>query len=349
LSTASAVSTLRAARALLCLLVVGCAAPEAPAALEPSATFTAEQIFGPLFFNPQARSALMQPGVALKLPEIIEQDRYRFLQVTELRRVNEEKRVGEVAFSIDGWPAQLGVELTHTTAGWRLSGVDDVKVQQGIVEVLGIEGLPRSHSAEPWPGGLAGRDAAGRPTAAALVMVTHAGLWIDGQRVPPDAAAVKAAIAAALAARQQLAWVAHATYRPHVALALPATEPATRHAELARWAIEAGAEALMLIVRDPQGGPAFLPLAHTAPTPEGEVAAPHVLIQTIPTGLRLVMGDAVVEIPANDPAALRPAVEGFLGATALIVTPTGTHAQHIALLDDLRGAGRRPIATGGAE
>ena len=89
--------------------------------------------------------------------------------------------------------------------------------------------------------------------------------------------------------------------------------------------------------------------AHTAPAPEGEVAAPHVLIQATPAGLRLVMGEAVVEIPANDPAALRPALEGFFDATALIVTPAGTHAHHIALLDDLRGVGRRPIASGGPE
>ena len=333
-------------RALATLLVLtACAEPAPPAPLEHSAAWVVAQVFGPSFFDAEQRQALMAPRVdeTLHLPALIEHDRYRFLQVAELRRVDADHRVGEVAFALDGWPAELAVELTRDAGGWRLSRVADDAAQQAIVELLGIRGLPRARTAEPWPGGLAGRDRSGRPTAAALVLGSAAGLWVDGQPVREEAAAVKSALSDALAARHQLAWVAHATYRPHVAIALPADAPAIRHAQLARWAVEAGAEALMLIVRDPQGGPAFLPLARAEAVAEGEVAPPTITVTQTPEGAGLTVGTETAAVVLEDPTATRTGIERLRAAApavGFLLTPSaaGTHSEVVALIDALRRA-----------
>ncbi|MEZ4468682.1 MAG: hypothetical protein R3F43_30650 [bacterium] len=179
-------------------------------------------------------------------------------------------------------------------------------------------------------------------------MVTAAGFWVDGRRVPDEPGAIRAAIADALSARQQLAWVAHATYKPHVAIALTADAPATRHAEIAALAVEAGAEALMLVVRDPQGGPAFLPLAHAEPLPVGERLPPVIDVQQTAAGVRLAVGEAVAEVPPGDDGlrieSLRPAVASLQSAEPAVgfllhPDPAGNHARVVALLDALRSAG----------
>ncbi|MCB9545520.1 MAG: hypothetical protein H6706_06510 [Myxococcales bacterium] len=340
--------------------LLGCSADErgGPAAGRPLSAFeVASRAFGSAFFDAEARGALLtgRAREAFRLPGLIEPDRYRFLQVAELRRVDDDRREGEVAFAIDGWPAQLAVELTRSADGWRISKVDDAATQQALVDVLGARGLPRARTAEPWPGGLAGRDANGRPTAAALVMVTAAGFWVDGRRVPDEPGAIRSAIADALAARQQLAWVAHATYRPHVAIALAADAPALRHAQIAALAVEAGAEALMLVVRDPQGGPAFLPLAHAEPLPVGERVPPVIDVQQTTAGVRLAVGEVAADVPPGDDGlrveSLRPAVASLQRAEPAAgflfhPDPGGNHARAVALLDALRSAASGlPIAS----
>lgn len=256
--------TPRLAALALALALAGCG-DGVPEIVEPTPWAAINTAFDRGFFDPGVRAALFSDAArgALILPEQLDPARYRFLSVAELRRLDENRRAGEVAFTVDGWPASLAVELTRgDDGGWRITAVEDPAAQRRLLDALGPTGLPIVKDVDPWTGGLAGRDAAGRPTAAVLVMLTGDQLQIDGgEPLPLEEAAVVQAITDAIRTRRELATDAHATYRPHVALALPRATPSTRHAELAAWAVAAGAEALQLIVRSREGAPAWIPLA----------------------------------------------------------------------------------------
>lgn len=315
-----------------------------------SAWAAASEAFGPKLFDPKHRdywfAAPIRPAVVL--PRLVQPERYQFLQVAELRRVSADQRVGEVAFSVDGWPMAIGFGISRTTDGWRINGIAEAPVQQALVNLVAPGGLPQSDTAEPWPGGLAGRDVNGRPTAAAFVLVTGAGLWVDGQPVADNAAAIQGAIRKALKARTDLANAAHATYRPHVALALSAQSAGKRLPELADQAVEAGAETLMVITRDPTGGPAFMPLAVVEEVPAGEKKQPVIRVRATKEGLVLAMSLEVGEVERTIPGAVpkRLQIEPVLAelqaeekAVGILFEPqAGDHTRAVALLDLLRTA-----------
>lgn len=260
----------------LSLLALAAACSSAPPDIVETTPWAAlDTAFGDGFFDPDVRAVMFSDAAraALILPDHLDSKRYRFLSVAELRRVDDTHRRGEVAFTVDGWPASLHVEVVRgADGGWRIDGVDSTAVQQRLLDVLGPTGLPIVHQGEPWGGGLAGRDAAGRPTAAVLLMVTGDAVQVDGgEPLPLKEDAIVAALEAAIRTRRELADDAHATYRPHVALALPRAAPSTRHVQLAEWATKAGAEALQLVVRSREGTPAFVPLARRVLAPPGSL------------------------------------------------------------------------------
>ena len=288
---------------LLCLgLLVGCGGTSQPAGDARTAYATVRDVFDAGFFDATARGALMTPAAAadLKLPGLVDAARYRFLHVGELRRVSATRRAGDVAFAIDGWPAALELELTRGDDGWRISRVGQPAAQEALVELLGPDGLASAPAAMPWSGGLAGRDAAGRPSAAAMVLGVGDRLWVDGEPVARNTrAAVVDALRRALAARQQLAQDAHATYLPQVAIALPRDASSLRHALLAEWAVEAGAMALGLVVRAKGAGPGYLPLARRGPVPPGGTAQ-VVRIRRDLTGVHLTFAETRRTVSAED-------------------------------------------------
>lgn len=324
-----------------------------------SAWSVAAEAFSARLFDKAHRDRFMTPAVQalFVLPRLVKPTRYRFLQVAELRRVSNDERVGEVAFAIDGWPMALTIGMQRTTDGWRVSNMAEAPVQNALVQLVELKGgLPQSDTAEPWPGGLAGKDANGRPTAAAFLLVTGAGLWVDGQAVADNAAAVQAALRTALKARTDLAQAAHATYRPHVAFALDGAARAERLPEVVQWAMEAGAETLMLIVRDPTGGPAFVPLAVVEEIPAGERKKPVIRAKATPDGLMLAMsldiGEVEETITARVPTRLQLApvlkrLQAEEKAVGIVFEAGGgAHARMVALLDALRTAAPGvPIAT----
>lgn len=354
---------------VLCLLVVllGCnrdaTGPEVTSADAPvkdrSAWSVAADAFSPKLFEQAHRDRFMTPAAQtlFVLPRLIEPKRYRFLQVAELRRVSNDERVGEVAFAVDGWPMALTIGMQRTTDGWRVANLVEPPVQQALVQLIELKGgLPQSETAEPWPGGLAGKDANGRPTAAAFLLVTEAGLWVDGQAVADNAAAVQAALRQALKARTDLAQSAHATYRPHVAFALDGAARAERLPEVVQWAMEAGAETLMLIVRDPTGGPAFVPLAVVEEVPAGERKQPVIRAKALPDGLMLAMSLDIGEVEETITAAvptrlqLDPVLKRLQAeekAVGIVFEAgAGDHQRMVALLDALRTAAPGvPVAT----
>ncbi|MGK0359326.1 MAG: hypothetical protein ACI9U2_001628, partial [Bradymonadia bacterium] len=239
----------------------------------------------------------------------------------------------------------------------RIDRVSAPAVQEALVRLIDLKGgLPQSDTAEPWPGGLAGKDSNGRPTAAAFVLVTTAGLWVDGQPVADNAAAVQAAIRTALKARADLAQAAHATYLPHVAVALDGASTADRLAQVADWAVEAGAETLMLIVRDPTGGPAYMPLAVVEEVPAGEKKLPVIRVRPTDEGLLLAMsleiGEVEETVRGKVPTRVQLApvfrrLQAEEPAVGILFEPiTGDHARTVALMDALHiAAPGVPIAT----
>lgn len=320
---------------------------ETPAA---QTTFsTLHDVFDTGFFDATARAARMSPEAAadLRLPGLLDASRYSFLHVGELRRVSNTRREGDVAFAIDGWPAALDIELERGKAGWRVVKVGRPEDQQALVDLLGPDGLASAPAALPWNGGLAGRDAAGRPTAAVMLLAVRDRIWVDGRPVGQNARApVVAALRAALGARQQLAQDAHATYRPQVAIALPRDASSLRHALLAQWAVEAGAVALGLVVRTKGAGPGYLPLARRGPAPLG-VTEPDVLrMRRDLTGVHFSVGETKQSVAAADladKASIGRALEAIRRAQApagavIEAYADGDHGGVVALLDSCRAS-----------
>jgi hypothetical protein len=288
-------------RLALCALLVGCAQPEPPPVVRAAALPVVEQGFGPGLFDMMLRGKAFTASTEsnLVLPAQIDPKRYRFLQVLELRRQTADRRQGQVAVAIDGWPIALNFAVARTPAGWRIVDVGPREDQQRWLDLLGPEGLPRARSAHPWRGGLAGRDASGRPTAAALLLALGQQLWVDGVAVGTEREAVVDALRRALRARTALAERLEVTYTPQVAIAVPRTDAASRHALLADWAVQAGAEGLLLVVRGPKGGPAALPLARHGPRPPGPFPPPLIHITRDTLNLTLTLGAQSVEVPVE--------------------------------------------------
>lgn len=298
---------------LISLLACGlCAcAEQTPDIVETTPWAALSTAFGGGLFDPGVREAMFSEAARrdLTLPDAITAGRYQFLSVAELRRVDDTRRVGEVAFAVDGWPASLEVELARgADGGWRIERVAPPAVQQRLLELLGPTGLPIARDVQPWSGGLAGRDAAGRPTAAVLLKVQGDHAFVDGgEPLPLEEGPVGAALGDAIKTRRELADDAHATYRPHVALALPRAASSKLHVELSRWALDAGAEALQIVVRSREGTPAFVPLARRTLAPGGTVA----------NAWRIVRGKGALVVEAGDRKTSVPDADGALDLVGL--------------------------------
>lgn len=286
----------------LALALAACA-EEAPVIVEATPWGAVHTAFGDGFFDPGTREALFSADARaeLVLPDALTAGRYRFLSLAELRRVTDDRRVGEVAFAVDGWPATLEVELVRgADGGWRIERVADRADQERLLAILGPTGLPIVRDVEPWAGGLAGRDAAGRPTAAVLIKVHDDRAYVDGgDPLPIEEGPVGTALSTAIKTRRELADDATATYRPHVAIALPRDAPSTLHARLARWAVEAGAESLQLVVRSREGTPAWIPLARRTLAPPGTLANAWRIARGA-RKLTVTAGQSSVEVPDRD-------------------------------------------------
>ncbi len=345
-------------RALALLVALsGCGGSDEASEAAPTAHEVVAAAFGPSFFDPTQRARWLTPEAvaALRLPARLDESRYGFLHVGELRRVNPHRRVGEVAFAIDGWPAALDLELSRSDAGWRVSGVGDPREQAALLDLLGPDGLASAPSALPWSGGLAGSDRAGRPSAAVMLLSLRGRTWIDGRPLPePSRDAVVSALRAALEARAQLARDAHATYRPQVALALPRDASALEHTLLAQWATNAGAEALGLVVRGKDQGPGYLPLARRGPAPPGVSEPDVVRLRLGLEGLDMRVARAERAVPFTtviDKVGIGQALQTLLRAHAprgglIEPWPDGDHGGIVALLDACRAAAPDlPIAT----
>jgi len=253
------------------LLATSCATEDATPE-ETSAWSVVNAAFGPEFFDKEARKGWFKGAASeqLVLPNLVDAERYQFLGLAELRWMGPDRRQGEVAFSIDGWPATMMIQMTRVDGRWQFVQVSPAAQQERLVDLLGASGFPIARGATHWSGGFAGRDAAGRPTASVMVVVHHAGTFVDGQGPYAHAAGpVPGALRSAMRTRAALAGRAHAVYRPQVAIALGRRQPVKTLVELADWATAAGAEGLQLVARTTEGKPAWVPLARKAKAPPG--------------------------------------------------------------------------------
>lgn len=336
----------RAVWTALVTVVLGACGGEAPPHADhlTSPLATVEAAFGPALFDVAARSRHFAPAAfdAFLLARRVDPKRYERLPVTELRRLDADRRAARVAFSVDDWPLALDVVLARGLDAWQVVEVPPPEEQQIWLDLLGPDGLPGAPNAEPWRGGLAGRDADGRPTAQVVVVAHEARVWVDGDPVANQHDPVVEAIQRHLQVRHRLAQAVHATAVPEVVIALPGGAAASRHALLADWAVEAGAEGLRLAVRGPAGKPATLPLARRGPRPRGPAAPPLVVIQRDMAEVRLQVGDQVEVVPTQAGGRLNP---GSLAAAfqrlkplrpvgaVLIANFETDHARTVDLLD----------------
>ncbi|MFN3202587.1 MAG: hypothetical protein ACE366_29620 [Bradymonadia bacterium] len=355
--------------ALSCLCFAGLpGCGEAEKAPEYSAWSVVNDAFSAELYDAAARQRNFSPDAlnALALLNLVGQERYVFLYIADLRRIDDQTRKGKVAFSVDSWPMTLGFTVTATAQGpWQISAVDTPESQKRLLDLISEDGLPSAPTARPWKGGLAGRDAVGRPTASVLLLADGERLEIDGVPVAPkDKAQQVRALKDALAMRTRLANEAHAGYTPQVAIAMPRQAQASLLPTLIALATEAGANEALLVVRGPGGRPALYPLARITNV-EGNTPPPVIEAVEAPEGLTLTLGEKVVQVPRKGPnidrdmlrraldAMLFPETpeedEGAEGDAQAVETPepaglrlrpwsSGRHWHTVAVLDAVRAA-----------
>ena len=336
--------------ALTLALGSACKAPPPPVAATPTALPVLEQAFGEAFFEPATREALLsrEANAELVLPARLEPNRYRFLQILEMRRLADDQRAAAVGVAIDGWPLRLDVLMARKETGWRVASLAHPQHQAVWLDLLGPEGLPTSAHADPWRGGLAGRDATGRPTAAAVLVAVDQQVWVDGEVLPNDEGRVVDALRRVLTARGALAQRLERAWSPQVALVVPGNDAGSRHALLTEWAVAAGAEGVLLVVRGTQGGPATLPMALRGPRPPGPNPPPVVEITREGAELRFTLNGLTEALPTVGGVADEGAVTRMVSAlVARRPSPVGgvlnvgvdvDHARTVAVMDAWRAA-----------
>jgi hypothetical protein len=332
----------RTAPALVCVIasalaLQGCPDTGAPPAPD-SAWRVVDDALGRAFFEVATRGERFEPAALeqWKLPALLEPERYRFLGVLDLWRVDPDHRKARVAFEVDGWPMAASLEVRRDDGRWRIASVPTETHQRALLARVTDDVLPTAETATPWRGGLAGRDAAGRPTSAVLVWSDAHGLEVDGQATdaPPEAA-----IRDGIRAREEMARDSHSTYRPQAALAVPRRAPAQRALGLVRAARAAGAADVFLVVRGPAGRPALLALARPEPVPRAE-APPLLRVEPEDGAARVTTpGGSPRVIPLRRlPAELAQAM-GTHGGVEIAV-PLGE--SHQSLVELVAAAAARP-------
>lgn len=342
--------TLSLAPSLIFSLAALSGCEKAAQAPQHSAWAKVNDAFSVELYDPAARQRNFSGEAlnALALPSLVGQDRYTFLYIDDLRRVDDATRRGRIAFSVDGWPMILGFTASRTPEGpWRVTDVDAPDRQRVRLALIGEDGLPSAPSARPWRGGLAARDQVGRPTASVLILADEEGLEVDGHEVPGDDRPQQIrALREAISLRTRLANDAHAGYTPQVAIALPRRAPAGQLPDLMALAAEGGAQEILLVVRGAKGGPALYPLGRIT---DAEEEAPLIVeAQAQEEGLALAVGEWQVLIPRKGPtvdrgklsAALDALSEAGLDPVGLRLRPWsgGEHRHTVAILDAVRAA-----------
>ena len=322
---------------ILCLLSTGC---QTDAAYSDSAWQFARQTFSKRIHDAKFREGRLTQRAtqSLLFAHQLHPGRYRFLHLAELVKTGKTSRDGDVAISIDGWPTKVRFKMEKRDGQWKVIDVGSTDAQRRILELLGPVGLPYVNEANAWTGGLAGRDGYGRPNGSVLVVVVGGRVYVDGRHeIPYRQNEVAAAIASALELRTTVAKGAHATYRPHVALALTQNAPTEMVSDLTQWAFRAGADAVQMLVRRRNNSPGWLGIGkiHTSLFSEGRllsvrIARPHVTVYAVSAD-----GAApVIKVPAPKVEVLTKRLEKLAIArkpTGVVVeTTSGT--EHLTLV-----------------
>ncbi len=324
---------------LILLLLTGCSDP--PPALTPTPWGVLHQAFEADFFDATRRARAFTPDAArrLALPGLLDEARYRFLSVADLRRLAPDRLAAAIDYEVDGWPLSLSLELQRSPEGWRIDQLQSPGVQRAWLGLLGVDGLPSAPSAAPWRGGLSGRDEAGRPTAGVLVVALAGTAYVDGVAIdlPGERST---AIRRALDARARLAREAHATYRPQVVVAAGRETPAGELLALLKGGFDAGAEAAALLVRGTGGDPGLLPIARTTAAPPGP-PPPVLRVTALTESHRLEVAERSREVPLERGVVAPPALARAIDAIdpgpeplagALLVVPADSVARELVRL-----------------
>ncbi len=222
--------------------------------------------------------------------------RYQFLHIEQLRFNHSSVRHGAVALQLDGWPISISFEMERSEGGWLVTQVGDPRHSRSKA-LLGRYGLPAVSHAPPWSGGLAGRDAEGRPHSGVVVTVLGGQVSIDGDTtIPYRGGAVKAAIMDAIERRRRLSKQAKATYRPHVAVGLRGQSPVLMTLDLVNWSFEAGAESVQLLVRGKKGQPSAFTLGKAVKTSGDALDHVHIDVDWGEKSLRARVGTQAKDV-----------------------------------------------------
>ena len=255
----SAVHVTKLAALSLSLIHFGCTGEQ----LLSSAWLTAEQglaaITTPELNSPAWRSVAIRSDI--KLLQDLGAQRLTATGIQEVTVIDERTHTLNLGITIDSWPLSLEFLLKKKNTGWSVSEQTNRRTVRLALTLLSDSGLPQIRKGEPWKGGLMGFDALGRPNASVLLIGD--GVTVSVGRETPQrlsVSALTASIRTKFERRARASTAAFATYRPHVAIALPMAAPFERLVDLVRAATGAGTISIQLLANS-ENGPSWLPLA----------------------------------------------------------------------------------------
>jgi hypothetical protein len=257
--------------------------------------------------NVKPRGISSQAYQDLQILALSDASRIRFRQLADNRMVNAKKRSGLAVFIVDGWPLDVAFDAAMIQERWVVLQVTNLSEIRHTLSLLGPTGLPRELAPNPWAGGLSGRDEQNRPNAAILLSSNGHRLSIDGAPLKTHTTAtIIEGLRRAFDTRKRLSNAVFATYRPHVALALPVDVSVRIAIELVEAATRSGASSIQALVRTEQG-PAWLPIA---------VTRRHPKVLKSPLELRVKTGRVIInELGANQ----SPIYRGSLSKPSLLI------------------------------
>lgn len=246
----------------LSLTYFGCMGDELP----PSVWLTAQQGLDIITSPDLEHSAWGSNTISadIKLLHDLGAQRLRATETQEVVVIDERTQTLNLGVTVDSWPLSLEFLVKKKNTGWSVAEQTNRRSVRLALTLLSESGLPQIRKGLPWNGGLMGVDALGRPNASVLLLGDGVTVSVGGHAPRRfEKTELTASIQGEFERRARASTAAFATYRPHVAIALPMAAPFERLVQLVRSATQAGALSIQLLANS-EDGPSWLPLAVVA-------------------------------------------------------------------------------------
>jgi len=187
--------------------------------------------------------------------------------VMQMTLSSDDRREATVRTTFDSWTTTFRVLLERRDGAWSLEAIQDLPNIKYQLQLTGSDGLPFVNQTTLWNEGLTGIDSSGRPNTSVLIQIMEDDLKVDGRSLRERSEkSVREAIRTAFEEREKLSAQAKATYRRHIALAVPKTANCGEVIDIIQWAGTEGSALTQLLVKT-ENGPGWLPLGHTQKMP----------------------------------------------------------------------------------